>query len=173
MCSLSGCQSRPWILERWAARYSTAVLGFYNRISTECCQLRKNSLIVYHTTVCRVLSGDTKYYQTPSLSLRNSTLACLRQRKQQQKKTHLALLHTASVYGPVSLISSCSSSLHGLIEGYKGVGAFPFGNAVCNPCSPSSQSPRKGAVTPDRPNPNPEGKTTNLKVIEHQDPKRE
>uniref|UniRef100_A0A8C9LGU6 Secreted protein n=1 Tax=Piliocolobus tephrosceles TaxID=591936 RepID=A0A8C9LGU6_9PRIM len=31
MCSLSGCQSRPWILERWAARYSTAVLGFCNR----------------------------------------------------------------------------------------------------------------------------------------------
>lgn len=26
--SLSGCQSRPWILERWAAKYSTAVLGF-------------------------------------------------------------------------------------------------------------------------------------------------
>lgn len=26
--SLSGCQSRPCILERWAAKYSTAVLGF-------------------------------------------------------------------------------------------------------------------------------------------------
>lgn len=32
MCSLSGCQSRPWILERWAARYSTAVLGFCNTL---------------------------------------------------------------------------------------------------------------------------------------------
>lgn len=34
MCSLSGCQSRPWILERWAARYSTAVLGFCNTMTS-------------------------------------------------------------------------------------------------------------------------------------------
>lgn len=60
MCSMSGCQSRPWILERCAARYSTAVLGFYDRIGTECCQFIKSSLSVYHRMVCWALGGDTE-----------------------------------------------------------------------------------------------------------------
>lgn len=56
MCSLSGCQSRPWILERWAARYSTAVLGFCNRIGTECCPFRQR--VCMELTVSCVLSRD-------------------------------------------------------------------------------------------------------------------
>lgn len=141
MCSTSGCQARPWILERWAARYSTAVLGFYNRISTECCQFIKNSLSAYHVTVCWGLGGTQKHYWVLYLSLRNSTLFCLKKIK--QKKTYPALLHTCSLYGPVNLISFYSSPTHGFTEGYRVLGVLPLSSTVYNPCSLSSLSPKE------------------------------
>ena len=62
MCSLSGCQSRPWILERWAARYSTAVLGFCNRISNESCHFRRNSECPPYNSL---LGAEWEYKSTP------------------------------------------------------------------------------------------------------------
>ena len=61
MCSLSGCQSRPWILERWAARYSTAVLGFCNRTISQRRHFTKSSARPpeLDTAYPSLLGGDT------------------------------------------------------------------------------------------------------------------
>ena len=62
ICSLSGCQSRPWILERWAARYSTAVLGFCNRTISQSWHFTKSSAHPpeLDTAYPSLLGGDTK-----------------------------------------------------------------------------------------------------------------
>ena len=62
MCSLSGCQSRPWILERCAARYSTAVLGFCNRTTNQSRHFTEDSARPpeLDTAYPGLLGGDAK-----------------------------------------------------------------------------------------------------------------